>query len=115
MTITRPQSKQILDSSGALALEWDTFFYAVQTALNNVQNTAKFTMSAAATKVINDTRVTANSYIGVLPTNAAAATLEGGAAHLYVSTRTPGVNFTVATANAASAAGTETFAYSIVG
>jgi hypothetical protein len=41
--------------------------------------------------------------------------LEGGAKALYVSARTAGVSFMVSTANGASAAGTETFAYSIIG
>jgi hypothetical protein len=115
MKIARPQSKTLLDSSASLTLEWDTFFNSVQVALNNIQNTATFTLNAAATTVVNDGRVTATSFIGLLPTNASAATLEGGAAHLYVSARTAGVSFTVATANASSPGGTETFAYSIIG
>ena len=116
MTLTRPLNKQMTDAkTGLLSLEWDTFFNAVQKALNELQTSASFTLAAAATKVVNDTRVTANSYIGLLPTNAAAATLQGGLGALYVLTRTPGVSFTVKTGNASSAAGTETFAYSIIG
>lgn len=70
-----------------------------------------FTMAAAATKAVADTRVQANSIISLQATNAAAATLQGSVKSLYISSVTAGVGFTVATANAANAAGTETFSY----
>jgi hypothetical protein len=95
--------------------DWDTFFNSVQVALNNIQKTSSFTMPAAATLTVNDTRVTAASFIGLTPTNASAGTLDGGITKLYVSARTAGVSFTVTTANGGSATGSETFAYSIIG
>lgn len=74
-----------------------------------------FTLAAAATKVVSDVRVTATSKINLTAINAAAGTLMGSVKSLYVSALSAGVSFTVATANAASAAGTETFDYNIVG
>jgi hypothetical protein len=72
-----------------------------------------FTLSAAATTTIAQPAVQANSVPDWTPTNAAAGTLEGSAKHLYLSSISPGVSFTVATANSAAAAGTETFIYKI--
>lgn len=72
-----------------------------------------FTCGAAATTTVNDTRVTTTSVIRLMPTNAAAATLMGAATSLYVSARTAATSFAVTTANAAAAAGTETFEYTI--
>ena len=74
-----------------------------------------FTMAAAATKVVTDTHVKATSTIVLVPTNAAAATLQGAATQLYTSVKVAGTSFTVATASGGSAAGTEQFAYLIVG
>ena len=73
-----------------------------------------FTLTAAATTVVTQTAITANSIILWMPTNAAAGTLQGSAKSLYVSARTVGASFTVATANAVAAAGTETFSYVVV-
>lgn len=73
-----------------------------------------FTMTAAATTVVTQTAVTANCRIFLASTNAAAGTLVGSAKSPYISVKTVGASFTVATANAASAAGTETFDYVIV-
>ena len=72
-----------------------------------------FTLAAAATKVVTNTSVQANSIITLMPTNAAAGTLMGSAKSLYVSSITAGTSFTVATASAANAAGTEQFSYAI--
>jgi len=72
-----------------------------------------FTLAAAATTVVNNSNVIALCKIILVPTNAAAATLMGSAKALYISARTAGTSFTVATANAAAAAGTETFDYLI--
>ena len=70
-----------------------------------------FTMAAAATKAVADTRVQANSIVFLTPTNAAAGTLMGSNKALYISSVTAGVGFTVATAAGTNAAGTEIFSY----
>jgi hypothetical protein len=75
--------------------------------------TGTFTMAAAATKVVTETGVTASSFIMLSPTNAAAGTLMGSNESLYISAKTAGASFTVATAAGTAAAGTETFAYLI--
>lgn len=72
-----------------------------------------FTMTATATLVVPNTAVTANSVVLLIPTNAAAGTLMQSTETLYISAKSPGVSFTVATADAGSAAGTETFSYVI--
>ena len=73
----------------------------------------KFTMPAAATITVSTTAVTSNCDIGWTPTNASAGTLLGSAKCLYLSSISPGVSFTLATASGANAAGTETFSYRI--
>lgn len=77
-----------------------------------------FTCANAAATTVNDATaaalITATSVISLMPTNAAAATLMGAATSLYVSARTAGTSFVVTTANAAAAAGTETFEYEII-
>ena len=73
-----------------------------------------FTCSAAATTTVTNVNVQANSVILPFPTNAAGATLMSGATSLYTSARTAGVSFALTTANAAAAAGTETFYYVIL-
>lgn len=73
-----------------------------------------FTMAAAATKVVSDVNIKAASLIMLFPSNAAAATLMSSAKSLYVSARVVGTSFTVATADATAAAGTETFDYRII-
>lgn len=72
-----------------------------------------FTMAAAATTVVPQTAVQSTSNITLTPTNAAAATLVGSAHSPYISAISPGVSFTVATADGGSAAGTEIFKYQI--
>ena len=72
-----------------------------------------FTMAAAATTVVPQPAVQANSNISLTSTNAAAGTLVGSAKSPYISAKSPGVSFTVATASGAAAAGTETFSYVI--
>lgn len=76
--------------------------------------TGSFTLGAAATTVVNNGNVLSTSIIILFPTNAAAGTLQGSAKSLYISAKSAGVSFTVATASAAAAAGTETFSYLIV-
>lgn len=73
------------------------------------------TLGAAATTVVTAPQITATSKITLTPTNAAAATLVGSAKSPYISARSVGVSFTIATASGAAAAGTETFDYLIVG
>ncbi len=70
-----------------------------------------FTMAAAASKVVTDASVTTASFIALMPTNAAAGTLQGSNESLYV---TPAAgSFTVTTAAGTAAAGTETFSYAV--
>lgn len=78
------------------------------------RSTGSFTLGAAATTVVPNTEVTSTSLPLLIPTNAAAATLMGSNKSLYISARTAGASFTVATASAAAAAGTETFSYILV-
>lgn len=84
-------------------------------AVRNLQTSngpvGTFTLGAAATTVVSNTSVTGSSIIQIFPTNAAAATLMSGASSLYISARTASTSFTVATADGASASGTETFNY----
>jgi hypothetical protein len=76
--------------------------------------TGTFTCANAALTTVNDVNVTAASIIQIQPTNAAAGALQAGATHLYISARTAGTSFGVTTANAAAAAGTETFNYILI-
>lgn len=76
--------------------------------------TGSFTLGAAATTVVNNGNVLTTSIIIPFPTNASAGTLMGSTKSLYISAKSAGVSFTVATASAVAAAGTETFAYVIV-
>lgn len=73
-----------------------------------------FTCSAAASTTVTNSSVAANSIILITPTNVAAATLQSAATCLYLSARTAGTSFVFTTANAGSAAGTETFQYIII-
>ena len=72
------------------------------------------TLAAAATTVVPQTAVQSNSKISLTPTNAAAGTLVGSAKSPYISVKSPGVGFTIATANATNAVGTETFDYTVI-
>ena len=73
-------------------------------------NRGSFTMAAAASKAVADTSIKTGSVILAMPTNASAATLLAGSHNLYFTT-SPGVGFTVHTADGGNAAGTETFDY----
>lgn len=75
--------------------------------------TGTFTFGAAATAVVPEPSVRSNSIIPLIPTNASAATLAGSAKAPYVSSIIAGTSFTVSTANAAAAAGGETFTYQL--
>ena len=88
----------------------------ISNAWNTVGNgvmAGSLTLAAAATTTISNSNVYSGCKITLTPTNAAAATLMGSAKCLYVSAKTSKTSFTVATANAAAAAGTETFDYLI--
>jgi hypothetical protein len=73
-----------------------------------------FTLTAAPSTTVSNASVRANSLIVLQAMNASAGTLQGTAAHLYVSNLVTGTGFTVTTANGSSAAGTEQFAYAVV-
>ena len=97
---------------------------ALQTGTNNTneslrlltaaitgRGTGSFIFGAAATVVVSNVAVQANSRVILIPTNASAATLMGSAKSPYVSNITVGTNFTVSTANGVAATGTEAFQY----
>lgn len=73
-----------------------------------------FTCAAAASTVVSNTNVKVGSTIILQPANAAAGTLQGSAKCLYPNTLVAGASFTVTTASAAAAAGTEIFSYLII-
>lgn len=73
-----------------------------------------FNMTASITIVVADTNVKKNSLIFFIPTNAAAAQLQGSAKQLYVSAQAANTNFTAATGSGIAAAGTETYSYVIL-
>lgn len=87
---------------------------ALRNSLGVSGSGGNFTLANAATTVVPNVKVTASSLVFLQPTNAAAASLMAGASSLYVSAKSAGVSFTVATADAGSAAGTETFSYLII-
>lgn len=99
--------------SGTKFFEVVPFSGAIRSLVDN-SVVGGFTMDAAASKAVSNTVVTANSRIFLFPTNAAAATLQSGASALYISARTASTSFTVSTANAGSAAGTETFNFLVL-
>lgn len=78
------------------------------------KSTGTFTLGAAASKTVTDRNVLTTSTILLMPTNADAGTLMGGASSLYVSARTAVTSFAVSTADGSSAAGTETFQYIVI-
>jgi hypothetical protein len=73
--------------------------------------TGTFTLAAAATTTVPQTATQSTSLITLTPLNASAATLMGSNKALYISARTQGASFTVATASGAAAAGSEQFSY----
>jgi hypothetical protein len=84
---------------------------ALQTAFPLHSSTGSFTWSAAATKVVADTSIKAGSIVLLMPTNASAADLVAGAHAPYVSARTAGASFTLATADGNAVVGSGTFEY----
>ena len=89
---------------------------AVNTIFGTISSTGLFTMPAAATFAVLTPQAVAGSVIMLQAVNASAATLQSGAAALYVdrAVTVAGISFTVKTANAAAAAGTEQFAYVLI-
>jgi prophage tail gpP-like protein len=89
---------------------------AIYTALLDIfRNTGTFTWSsAAATTVVTNAGIQANSQILLIPTNAAAATLVGSNEAPYVSARSVGTSFTLSTAAGTAAAGGEQFFYVVI-
>lgn len=73
-----------------------------------------FTLTAAATLVVAEPSTTSASFIQLTPLNAGAATLMGSNKSLYISARTAGASFTVATASGVAATGGEQFQYTLV-
>jgi hypothetical protein len=116
-----PTPPQQSPQSGSVLL---TIGQNIVTALNGIaqllsmsvlpQVAGNFTMAAAATLTIAQPSVSAGSKIFLQPTNAAAGTLQGSAKCLYISAINSGVGFTVATASAGNAVGTETFNYVVL-
>lgn len=86
---------------------------AINAAFPQVSNITggTFTCGAAATTTVTQVLTQANSFILLMPTNAAAGTLMGGVKSLYVSARTANTSFAVSTAAGTNAAGTEQFSY----
>lgn len=72
-----------------------------------------FSMTATATLVVPQPAVQANSTVSITPTNASAGAEQGSATSLYVSSISPGVSFTVATANGGAGTAGATFSYTI--
>ena len=72
-----------------------------------------FTTAAAPTTTVSQPAVQATSFINLSPTNAAAGTIEGSSKALYIKSISPGVSFTVATADGTNATSTATFSYKI--
>jgi hypothetical protein len=92
-----------------------TTIATVNTTIGNVlpRVLGTFTLAAAASTVVAQPQAQANSSIRLTPTDASAATLMGSAKSLYLASISPGVSFTVSTANGTNAAGTETFQYAL--
>ena len=86
---------------------------AIAKALSNifVGNTSigTFTCASSATTTVTDANVKAGSAVVLVPTNAAAGTLQGSSKALYIVAANG--SFAAKTASAAAAAGTETFLY----
>lgn len=78
--------------------------------------TGQVTLAAAASTVVPNVTVQAGSLVILTAANAAAGTLVGSAKSPYVAPadHVAGVSFTIRTASAAAAAGTEIFTYQIV-
>jgi hypothetical protein len=76
--------------------------------------TGSATLGAAVTTVVADTNVKAASVILLEATNASAATMQATAKNPYVSVKTAGTSFTIATADGTAATGGQIFSYVIL-
>lgn len=112
MTGSSPQNAQASDISTKLQIGNQILAQMLDLFTNLFPRSfGSFTLAAAASTVVADASVTTGSIIGLMPTNAAAGTLQGSNKHLYI---TPAAgSFTVSTAAGTAAAGTETFRYSV--
>jgi hypothetical protein len=81
--------------------------------LDSNGNVGVFTFAADSSTIVSNTSVTANSIIVLFPANAAAANMVSSSKSPYILTKTPGVSFTVSTADGTAATGTEIFNYII--
>lgn len=77
-------------------------------------NMGNFTLAANSSTTVSNDQVTSNTHVVLTPTNAAAALLQSGTKHLYLSGRNNGTSFTLTTQDGTAAAGTETFDYIMV-
>lgn len=108
----REQPRAPIDTEGKLRNQYlGRMVMALEALLARASGT--FTLAAAATTTVPETDTTSTSLIQLTPLNAAAATLMGSNKALYISARTQGASFTVATASGAAAAGTEQFQYTL--
>lgn len=73
--------------------------------------TGTVTLAAAASTTVTNAAILVSSFISLTPINAAAATLVGSAKSPY--TVAADGSFTISTANAAAAVGTEVFNYAV--
>lgn len=98
-------------SADNLIIDDDSASATKSIAVGYLLATGSFTMDSGSTKAISCAYIATTSHVFLFPTNAAAATLQSGVTSLYVSAKTAATSFTVTTANAGNAAGTETFDY----
>jgi hypothetical protein len=116
--VTRPLDKFVFDQATSRLMQpWDTFFAQLSALSNDVQRVGKFTMTATTSLVISDNRVTTDSFVQLMPVNAAAAQLQGSVKYLYVSVAdiVSKTSFTVKTADGNAAGSGAYFRYWIIG
>jgi hypothetical protein len=117
-TPTQPQGADCSNAQTGSAIV--TILQNLVAAVNSLSSslakkpvTGTFTLTAAATITVPNASVLSGSVIALTATNAAAATLMGSVKSLYISAISPGVSFTVATANGVAAGGSEAFSYTV--
>lgn len=70
--------------------------------------------NGTATTTVNDAEATSACMVVIIPSNAAACTVQGSAKHLRLSARSAGVSFTVTTGDGTNVAGDSNFVYRII-